>query len=146
MSDELSGLVLDVDFEEVLTTEDATRWVLERSGPLEVRAGISPQSLPNDRFQARLAWKSYPDEPPSLKFRNPVDGRIDDPTAWPQADGFRPNNLDACVNWCAEGFAHHPEWRNDRNLRWDAHGNVLLKVLRYLQDTLDNSYQGRFGR
>ncbi len=86
----------------------------------------------------------YPDQPPSLKFRDPATKRLDLPTAWPQVRGFRPNSLDACVSWCEEGFNLHPEWTNDLRLRWAARGNVLLKVLRILQGELDDHFQGRF--
>jgi hypothetical protein len=144
MSHELSRLALDEDFEEVLAVEDSKRWILERSGPLEVLASMSPASATSELFQARFLWTVYPGEPPSLKFRAPHTGRFDDPTAWPRAGGFRPKNLDTCVSLTAEGFAHHPEWRNDPVHRWESHGNVLLKVLRFLQDALDNDYQGRF--
>ena len=112
--------------------------------PLEVFATVSPAGKAGEVFQARLLWDMYPDQPPSLKFRDPVTGRLDQPAAWPQVRGFRPASLDACVNWCAEGFIVHPEWRNDPKLRWDPRGNVLLKVLRILQDELDYYFQGRF--
>jgi hypothetical protein len=144
MSQELSALNLQEDFEKALACEDAARWKLEKPGPLEIFAGMSPASHPDEVFQGRLLWSVYPDQPPSLKFREPATGRLDLPTAWPQVRGFRPGSLDACVNWCAEGFALHPEWRNDSKLRWDLHGNVLLKVLRILQDELDDHFQGRF--
>ncbi len=146
MSQELSALNLQEDLEKALACEDAARWKLEKASPLEIFAKMSPASHPDEVFQARLIWSAYPDQPPSLKFRDPATGRLDLPTAWPQVRGFRPVSLDACVNWCAEGFALHPEWRNDPKLRWDPRGNVLLKVLRILQDELDNYFQGRFTR
>lgn len=146
MSQELSALNLQEDLEKLLACEDAARWKLEKASPLEIFAKMSPTSHPEEAFQARLLWSAYPDQPPSLKFRDPATGRLDQPTAWPQVRGFRPASLDACVNWCAEGFALHPEWRNDPKLRWDPRGNVLLKVLRILQDELDNYFQGRFKR
>lgn len=142
-SDELSALNLTEDFNKVLSCEDSSRWELERASPLEVLVSLPPSSHPEDIFQARLLWKTYPDVP-SLKFRDIATGRIDLPTTWPVVRGFRPTNLDACVNWCSEGFGLHPEWKNDPKLKWDNRGNVLLKVLRILQDELDNYYQGRF--
>jgi len=144
MSQELSALNLQEDFEKLQACDDAARWKLEKPGPLEVLAGMSPAGNRDEVFQARLLWSAYPELPPSLKFRDPATGRLDMPTAWPMVRGFRPGSLDACVNWCAEGFALHPEWRNDAGIRWDPRGNVLLKVLRILQDELDNYYQGRF--
>ncbi len=144
MSQDLSALNLDDDLEQALACDDAKRWRIEKAGPLELFVTLSPAGLAQDVFVARLQWVEYPDEPPSLKFRDPATGRLDQPTAWPRVRGLRPTSLDACVNWCAEGFAVHPEWRNDPKLRWDPRGNVLLKVLRILQDELDNYFEGRF--
>jgi hypothetical protein len=144
MADELSVLNLEDDFAELLTTEDAARWALVRPEPLEVYATVSPQSAPQDSFQARLLWTVYPGEAPSLKFRDPATGRLDLPTAWPRLPGFRPPSLDACVNWTAEGFTLHAEWARDPQYRWDPRGNVLLRVLRILQDSLDHDYHGRY--
>jgi hypothetical protein len=144
MSDELSKLNLKDDFEEAMSASGATRWALEMPGDLEVLATMSPSSAPNERFQARLQWAKYPDEPPSLKFRDPATGRLDLPQAWPIARGFRPQSLDACVNWCLEGFTLHPEWKADPRFRWNPNGNALLWVLRQLQEELDDHYQGRF--
>ena len=143
MSDEISPLNLDDDLQEVLDTPDATRWTLEKPGPLEVWATMSPAGHAAEVFQARLLWSRYPDEPPSLKFRDPATGRLDLPRAWPQVRGFRPSSLDACVTWTLEGMNIHPEWRNDARNRRDPRGNVLLKVLRILQDELDQYFQGR---
>lgn len=144
MSQELSALNLDDDFQETLTCADAKRWRLEKAGPLEVFVTLSSAGQAEEVFQARLLWGEYPDQPPSLKFRDLATGHLDRPTTWPRVRGFRPTSLDACVNWCAEGFTVHPEWRNDPKLRWDPRGNVLLKVLRILQDELDNHFEGRF--
>ncbi|MCI0464148.1 MAG: hypothetical protein L0Z62_45015 [Gemmataceae bacterium] len=146
MSQELSALNLGDDFEKALACEDASRWKLEKIGPLEVLVSLSPVGQPHEVFQARLLWTLYPGQPPSLKFRDPATERLDMPTAWPQVRGFRPTSLDACVSWCMEGFNLHPEWRNDPKFRWDPRGNVLLKVLRILQDELDNYFRGRFCR
>lgn len=144
MSDELSALNFESDLKDALSCEDASRWKVEKLGTLEVLISLSPRSYPNEIFQARLLWVKYPEDPPSLKFRNVATGRIDLPTAWPVIRGFRPTSLDACVNWCLEGFNLHPEWKNDPHRRWDSKGNVLLKVLRYLQDEFDNHYTGRY--
>jgi len=144
MGEDLSALNLGDDFTKTLGCEDAVHWELEKASPLEVLVSLSPAGHPDDKFQARLLWAVYPGQPPSLKFRDRATGRLDLPTAWPQVRGFRPTTLDACVSWCSEGFLNHPEWRDDPKIRWDPHGNVLLKVLRILQDELDNHYQGRF--
>lgn len=145
MSTELSELNLRDNFEDALTVPEASRWKLEKPGPLEVWATICPASSPEEKFQARLLWGVYPDEPPSLKFRDPTTGRLDLPTAWPNLPGraFRPASLDACVSWTSEGFSLHPEWRADPKYRWDSRGNVLLKILRTLQEELDTYYEGR---
>jgi hypothetical protein len=144
LSDELSALNFEDDLKDALSCEDASRWRIEKPGLLEVLVSLSPRSYPNEIFQARLLWMKYPEEPPSLKFRDIATGRIDLPTAWPVIRGFRPANLDACVSWCLEGFKLHPDWRNDPKYRWDSKSNVLLKVLRYLQDEFDNYYSGRY--
>jgi hypothetical protein len=140
---QLSELNLDDDVEQVLALPEASQWTIERAGPLEVWVTLAPADVPTERFQARLAWNAYPDQAPSLKFRDPATGRLDLPSAWPQAPGFRPGSLDACVNWAAEGLALHPEWHGDRRYRWDPRGNALLKVLRLIQETLDEGFQGR---
>lgn len=143
MSDEFSVLNFEQDLQDALGAFDATRWTLEQAGDLEVWATMSPSGHPQDSFQARLLWREYPGEPPSLKFRDPMTGRLDLPSAWPQVRGFRPGSLDACVNWTLEGMNLHPEWRTDARYRWDCRGNVLLKVLRRLQEELDQHFQGR---
>ena len=143
MSEELSQLNFAEDFEGVLRVSDASRWELTKAGPLEVWATMSPATKPEEEFQARLLWGIYPEEPPSLKFRDPVSGRLDLPSAWPQVRGFRPGHLDACVNWCLEGMDLHPEWRTDGRFRWDSRGNALLRVLRILQEEIDEHFQGR---
>lgn len=143
MGADLSALNLSDDLAEVRTTEDAARWEITLPNPLEVLVTLSPASAPGESFQARLLWSAYPTEPPSLKFRDPATGALDRPQAWPKVRGFRPASLDACVNFCAEGFALHPEWRTDPRYRWETRGNVLLKVLRTLQDELDHHFSGR---
>jgi hypothetical protein len=144
MSDEFSALNLKDDLEEALKVPEAAGWALEMAGDLEVFVTMSPTSAPAEHFQARLLWTKYPDEPPSLKFRDPTTGRLDLPQAWPMVRGFRPQSLDACVNWCLEGFNLHPEWRSDSRFRWDPNGSPFLRVLRQLQEELDDYFQGRF--
>jgi hypothetical protein len=144
MSDDFSILSLKQDLEELAGVEDADRWVIETPADLEVLVMLSPKSAVTDKFQTRLLWSKYPDEAPSLKFRDPETGRLDMPQAWPLVRGFRPQNLDACVNYCQEGFALHPEWKTDPRFAWNPSGNRLLWLLRTLQEELDNHYQGRF--
>jgi hypothetical protein len=143
MADDFSKMAFEADLTEVLATEEAKKWVLERSGDLELLATSAPTSAPSERFQARFVWISYPADPPSYKFRDPATGRLDVVAAWPVVQGYRPTSFDACVNWTAEGFSVHPEWKNDANLRWNPHGNAVLRVLRLMQRDLDDRYQGR---
>lgn len=148
MADELSLLNFKQDYEEVLTCDDARRWKLEMPGDLEVHACMSSVKAPQEVFQARLLWITYPQEPPSLKFRDIDKSRLDLPSAWPELVGsraFRPGSLDTCVNWTVEGFNLHPEWKNDPNNKWVSTGNVLLKCLRLLQRELDEYFIKRFG-
>ncbi len=144
MSQQLSELNLREDVERARAVPDAARWKLEMPGDLEIWVTMCPASASQEIYQARLLWQQYPGAPPSLKFRDPQTGRLDLSQAWPKVRGFRPANLDACVNWCLEGLNLHPEWKNDPRYRWDSHGNVLLRTLRILQDELDNYYEGRF--
>lgn len=144
MSDELSVLNFQEDYERVIALPEAKQWELEVPEPLELLVGMSPASAPAEKFQARLLWHVYPGElPPSLKFRDPGSGRVDLTRAWPIILGYRPSSFDTCVNYSAEGFALHPEWKADPRYRWNAVGNVLLKMLRILQEEFDNRYQGR---
>ena len=144
MSAELSVLNLNDDFQRVLEMPEAVHWDLKNPTRLEILATMRPAGNPVEEFQARLQWSEYPgDNAPSLKFRDPETGRLDLTSAWPKIRGFRPTSFDACVNYCAEGFALHPEWKNDQRFRWNVSGNVLLKVLRILQDEFDSYYEGR---
>ena len=138
-----ADLAFEEDLEEAEATEDAARWLLERGMAQEAIAQMSSKEDPQNKYQARLLWRTYPLDAPSLKFRNPDTGSLSDPVAWPIVRGFRPSSLDACVNYCIEGFGLHPEWQNDARLRWRSDGNVLLKVLRILQGELDDHYSGR---
>ena len=143
MGVDLSALNLDEDLGEVLDLPEASRWTIEQPASLEVWVGMAPATVPGERFQVRLVWDVYPDQPPSLKFRDPDTGQLDLSRAWPQVPGFRPGSLDACVPWTAEGMITHPEWRSDPRFRWDPRGNVLLRVLRSIQELLDDNFQGR---
>lgn len=136
-------LLLDDDFAEVVAADDGRRWELTRKDQLEIWVIMSPKSAPEEKYFVRLLWMRYRDDPPSLKFRD-KDGRLDNPRAWPLLPGFRPASLDACVNYCAEGFSLHPEWKNDPRTRWDPRGNSLLRVLTILQVAFDENYGGRF--
>jgi hypothetical protein len=144
MADELSQLNFAQDLEEALRVVDAQRWKVEKIGALEICAEISSAKAPEEKFQVRLLWRVYPGEPPSLKFRDPQSGRLDLQTAWPIVRGLRPSNLDACVNYCSEGFVLHPEWAKDPSYKWSPVGNAVLRVLRTLQSEMDEHFKGRF--
>jgi len=146
MPDDTSALNLADDLGEICGLEEAKRWIIDHTAPLEILAKMSPQSQPQEIFQLRLLWVQYPELPPSLKFRDPHTGSLSDPKAWPKLPGFRPESLDACVTYCSEGMALHPEWRTDPKYKWDSKGNVLLKVLRWVQDEFDEHFSGRFGK
>lgn len=144
MPDAVSLMNLADDLRGVLECDDARRWTIEgKVDSLEVLASMSPQSAPSESFQVRLLWVKYPGDAPSLKFRDPTSGRLDVTSAWPNFPGARPGSFDTCLNYSAEGFGLHPEWRTDPANRWDPKGNALLRVLRTLQDQLDFYYGGR---
>lgn len=144
MRGELSKINLEQDFERAKLVEDAASWELEKASDLEVWAKMHSITAPEEVFQARLLWDVYPENPPSLKFRDPETGRLDVFTAWPILPGFRPTSLDACVNYCREGFSLHPEWKTDPRFKWSPKGNALLSVLRILQDEFNYLFGGRF--
>jgi hypothetical protein len=143
MADELSELNFEQDLEEALGVEEARRWKIEKVGALQFYVELSSVKAPDEKFQARLLWDAYPGLA-SLKFRDPESGRLDLPSAWPIVRGFRPQNLDACVNWTSEGNNLHPEWKNDPSKKWNSTGNVVLKTLRTLQSEVDDYFGGRF--
>jgi hypothetical protein len=144
-SESFEELAFKADFKglpKAKNREPADTWSAELVGALEVVVSMSPALQPNETFFARLLWDHYPDNPPSVLFRDPETGRHDVPQAWPTGGPFRPGNC-LCVNFTREGFAMHPEWVNDPRLRWIAKGNVLLAIIRRLQDHLDNEFTGR---
>ncbi|MBI3894358.1 MAG: hypothetical protein HY313_00355 [Acidobacteria bacterium] len=127
-----------------MAAPESARWTLKRGDPLEVFATMSPSRAPGEQFQVRLLYREYPGLP-SLRFRDPATGRLDNARAWPQCPGFRPQSLDTCVSWTAEGHALHPEWGNAPATRLNRTGNVLFRSLCILQDTLDFGFTGRYG-
>jgi hypothetical protein len=143
MADEFSKLTFEEDLKAMLALEEARRWDITRVSDLEIYVTAFPAGVPDEKFQARFVWNSYPSDPPSFKFRDPATGRLDLTSAWPEVPGYRPGHLDACVNWSSEGFVAHPEWKNDPNIKWQPKGNVLLKVLRLLQRDLDEKFVKR---
>ncbi len=144
MADEVSKAAFAADLDDAARAADASRWSLDHPGDLVVWATVYPLAHPGETFIARLFWRRYPDELPSVKFVDPTTKALNVPKAWPIARGFRPPN-DICATWTLEGFEAHPDWRNDPRYRWRSDGNVLLKTLRTLQQELDESFQGRSG-
>src|SRR6266516_2418206 len=114
MTDDLSALNLEDDYQEVLRADCAARWKLEKPAALEMWATIYPARAPTELFQARLLWRVYPGEPPSVKFRDPATGRLELTSAWPQVRGFRPTSFDTCVNWSAESHVLAARRGSDR--------------------------------
>jgi len=143
VTDELSKAVFESDLADAQAANEASRWSFERRDGLEVWVTVSPAGHEAERFVARLLWRRYPDEPPSVHFIEPGTGALGVPKAWPKARGFRPPN-DICATWTYEGFQLHAEWRTDPRYRWDSRGNVLLKTVRTLQQELDQTYEGKF--
>jgi hypothetical protein len=137
------AVMLEEHFSAVIAAADEPRWELRREGWMEVWATLAPKAAPEQKFFLRLLWQRYPHDAPSIKFRD-LEGRIDNPRAWPAMPGYRPTSLDACVNYSAEGFALHPEWKTDPRYKWDPRGNALLRVLTLVQTDFDLNYQGRF--
>jgi len=138
-------LALKADFDALPSDGDRSpgdRWSARLVGPREVHVDLVPVTQQGELFRARLFWDQYPDAAPSIVFCDVASGRSDVPRAWPTGGPFRPMT-GLCVNYTREGFALHPEWVRDPRLRWRTDGNVLLKVVRLLQDDLDNYYSGR---
>jgi len=138
-----SDIAFEDDLRDAETVECAKRWKVERGTRQELYVTLGSAADPQNSYQMRLAWRSYPLDAPSMKFCNPSTKSLEEPTAWPLVRGFRPGNLDACVNYCEEGFVTHPEWRNDPQFRWRSEGNALLRVLRIIQSEMDDHYTGR---
>jgi hypothetical protein len=109
-------------------------------------AELHPASDAAQTYVACLVWSVYPGAPPSVKFATGVGGGVDDPTAWPIVNGFRPTSHDICMPFTAEGFALHPDWSTSSQA-WVGQGNPFLAVVRELQRHLNSpSYQGRFSQ
>jgi hypothetical protein len=135
---------LDNDLEEAKRTERANRWELTKAAPLSVKVVMYPIRCPQEKFTASLMWSEYPSHPPSVRFVDPASGHHDVKGAWPVIQNVRfAPHWDICQSMTAEGFNQHPEWRGDPKVRWDPRGNVLLKVLSWLQELIDETFQRR---
>ena len=102
---------------------------------------LHPRSAPDESYVVRIAWKRYPDEPPSVKFAEGLAGSLSVVSAWPIVPGYRPGNFDICAPFTAEGYATHPEW--SQQAPWPTTGNPFLWVVDTLQGDLDRNYGGR---
>lgn len=144
MSARLSELCFDDDLPEAeRVAADAGRRI-NRTGPTAIEADMRA-AIDGERYSLRLVWSEYPDEPPSIVCFDPATRKADVQSAWPDCDGFRPDQPDLCLPLSVEGFAAHPEWQNDPSKRWSADGNALLRVLDELQAVLNSRshYRGR---
>ena len=73
MSLSVSEINLKEDFEKLAGALEFSRWKLEHPAGLEILCLLTPKNAPTEIFQARLLWDVYPDNPPSLKFRESYD-------------------------------------------------------------------------
>jgi len=105
---------------------------------------MRPAAAPQETFHVRIAWTSYPDAPPSIKFADAVEGRLDVTSAWPIIPGYRPGNLDICQPFTAEGYLAHQEWRTGPEA-WPSDGNPFEWVVGCLLHDMCDRYQGRSG-
>lgn len=144
--DEFQKASFSQDLEALLASELAQRWTIQKTGDLEVTVGMAARKAPNDPFIARLQWSKYPDGLPCLKFLDAVGGSDTNKSAWPTGQGMRPDSLDTCMHWTAEGHGLHPEWKNARGYGLNPDGNVLLQALTFLQQWFDIEYKGRHGK
>lgn len=143
---------LDLETQLNLTEDEAivAAFLKENHGCLvrdEEAAGVywltmRPRSTPEERYYVRLAWTSYPHEPPSVKFAPSIAGSLTATSAWPTISGYRPASFDICKPFTAEGYNLHPDWRTGPEA-WRTSGNPFLYVATTLQYDLDNNYSGR---
>jgi hypothetical protein len=103
---------------------------------------LKPRSGPGEVYVARVAWMTYPHEPPSVRFASGVRGSLTSTSAWPTIPGYRPASFDICKPFTAEGFNLHPDWRSGPEA-WKTTGNPFLYVATVLQYDLDHNHTGR---
>ena len=144
MISRLSELCFDGDLPEAERVAAEAGWSISCTGAAAVEVSMQ-STIDDERYSLRLLWSEYPDEAPSIGCFDPETGRADIQSAWPDCDGFRPSQQDLCLPLSAEGFEAHPEWKTDPVKRWNADGNVLLRVLDELQAVLNarSHYRGR---
>ena len=143
MADELAEAIFADHVEDAMKDPEASRWSIERREGLVVHVTLSPRSMPDEAYLARLAWADYPGSlPASVVFLDTSTLARGVPGAWPIIAGGRPPN-DICATWTAEGFVAHPEWHGDTSKAWDGGDNPVLTQIRHLQHEFDFTYQGR---
>jgi hypothetical protein len=101
-----------------------------------------PQAVPAERYIARVEWRSYPYEAPSVKFADAIRGSLTTTKAWPTMVGYRPGSFDICRPMTSEGYGVHAEWKQGPTA-WPTDGNPFLWVVQTMQFHFDNDYQGR---
>lgn len=112
------------------------------SEPGEFWLTMSPPSAPHETFHVRILWSRYPDAPPSVKFADAIDGRLDLSSAWPIIPGYRPGDLDICQPFTAEAYKVHPDWAAGPEA-WPSEGNPFEWVVTRLLHDMCDRYQGR---
>ena len=143
MSALATALTLEADLEEVqaLVTEYGA----------DLRAGrepgtfwliMHPLAAPAETFVVRIAWSSYPDQAPSVKFADGVEGRLDLTSAWPIVPGYRPGAFDICQPFTAEAYGVHPEWTTGPEA-WSGEGNPFAWVVERLLHDMCDRFEGR---
>lgn len=103
---------------------------------------MHPRTAPSETFFARIAWRRYPHDPPSVKFADSIGGRLDCTSAWPVIPGYRPSAFDICQPFTAEAYGVHPEWVSGPEA-WQARGNPFLWVVSLLLHGMSDQFQGR---
>lgn len=81
MADEVSIAAFAADLDDAARAADTSRWSLDHRGDLEVWATVYPLAHRTETFIARLFWRRYPDEPPSVKFVDPTTKALNVPKA-----------------------------------------------------------------
>lgn len=114
----------------------------DKQDPAVFWLAMTPRAAPAEKFYARIAWTKYPHSPPSVRFADAAGGSVDVKTAWPMIPGYRPESLDICQPFTAEGFATHPEWVSGPDA-WPTTGNPFLWVVSTLLYDMAERYTGR---
>lgn len=137
------GLEQDLPAVEQLVAENGAE-LRPGSDPGVYWLTMHPTAAPEESFYARIAWTRYPDAPPSVKFADAIEGRLDVTSAWPIVIGYRPGDFDICQPFTAEAYAVHPEWATGPEA-WPCDGNPFEWVVGRLLHDLCDRYQGRSG-